>query len=232
MEKSWNPGHSLSSRDIKGTRQKVIVMHYPSEIDQNQLFLVRFPNLGSNGTIVLGTTNLSFNTKLSPMADSKRALVSNMGRAISEKLVVSFEGNEILDMDDFDAFACYQDLWKTMSEKQTAVGQGIIHSSSCTSGCMKLWTNASYNDATRKQDQVITHTYGSKFVILLDFEMLDSMIPYYQLSLGNRLCYKIHVQWLWSSHRTPGKQAKPDVKYKIIDMSLEYKIINQPVLVR
>ena len=48
------------------------------------------------------------------------------------------EGNEILGVDDFDVFACYQDLWKIMSEKQNAVRQGMIHSSSWTSGCMKL----------------------------------------------------------------------------------------------
>ena len=42
-------------RGIKGFRQKVIVTHNPSEIDQNQLLLVRFPNLGSEDVIVPGT---------------------------------------------------------------------------------------------------------------------------------------------------------------------------------
>ena len=42
-----NPERSLrTSHEIKGTRQKVIVTHNSSEIDQNQLLLVRFPNLG------------------------------------------------------------------------------------------------------------------------------------------------------------------------------------------
>ena len=52
-------------------------------------------------------TNLSFNIKLSSMANPKRALVSNIGRAIVKKLAVKFEGNEILGVDDFDMFACY-----------------------------------------------------------------------------------------------------------------------------
>ena len=40
-----NPERSLrTSHGMKGTRQKVIVTHNPSEIDQNQLLLVRFPN--------------------------------------------------------------------------------------------------------------------------------------------------------------------------------------------
>ena len=44
---------------IKGTRQKIIVTHNPSEIDQNQLLLIRFPNLGSDDIIVPGMVNLS-----------------------------------------------------------------------------------------------------------------------------------------------------------------------------
>ena len=56
-----NPEHSLrTAKGIKGTRQKAIVTHNPSEIDQNQLLLVRFPNLGSDDVIVPGMANLSF----------------------------------------------------------------------------------------------------------------------------------------------------------------------------
>ena len=46
---------------MKGTRQKVIVTHNPSEIDQAQQLLVRFPNLGSDDVIILGMVNISFN---------------------------------------------------------------------------------------------------------------------------------------------------------------------------
>ena len=48
-----NPEHSLrTAKGIKGTKQKVIVTHNHSEIDQNQLLLVRFPNLGSDNVII------------------------------------------------------------------------------------------------------------------------------------------------------------------------------------
>ena len=42
-----------------------------SEIDQNKLLLVRFQNLGSDDVIVPGMANLSFNIKLSSMADPR-----------------------------------------------------------------------------------------------------------------------------------------------------------------
>ena len=45
--KKLNPTRSLRTpRGIKGTKQTIIVTHNPSETDQNQLLLVRFPNLG------------------------------------------------------------------------------------------------------------------------------------------------------------------------------------------
>ena len=121
-EKRLNPECSLRTpKRIKGTRQKVIVTHNPSEIDQAQILEVKFPNLGSNDVIIPGTANLSFNIELSSTADPNRILVSNIGRAIVKKLAVKFEGNEIMRIDNYDIFVCYRDLWKTKSEKRNAI---------------------------------------------------------------------------------------------------------------
>ena len=88
-----NPERSLRTPNrIKGTRQKVIVTHNPSEIDQAQELLVRFPNLGSDGIIIPGMVNLSFNTELTSAVDANRTLVSNIGRAIMKKLAVNLKG--------------------------------------------------------------------------------------------------------------------------------------------
>ena len=70
------------------------------------------------------------------MTDPKRTLVSNIGGAIIKKLAVKFKGNEILGVEDFNMFACYQDLWKAKSEKQNTERQGIIQSGSCPENCM------------------------------------------------------------------------------------------------
>ena len=94
--------------------------------------------MGSDDVIIPGMANLSFNIKLSSTADHKRALVNNIGRGIVKKLAVKFKENEILGVDDFDVFSCYQDLCKTELEKQNTVRQDIIHSSGCTESCMKL----------------------------------------------------------------------------------------------
>ena len=44
------------------------------------------------------------------------------------------------------------------------------------------------------QDQAIADAYESKFIIPLDFEMLDSAAPYYQAGLGNNIILEIRSQ--------------------------------------
>ena len=232
--KRLNPECSLRTpKGIKGTRQKVIVTHNPNKIDQAQLLLVRFPNLGSEDIIVPGTANLSFNIELTSTVDANRTLVSNNGRAIITKLEVKFEGNEILSVDDFDIFACYRDLWKTKSEKRNAIRQGIISSGSCTNNCIKLRINTGNKSTGVAQDNAIANTYRNKFIIPLDFEMLDSSAAYYQAGLRNRLCYEITLndynQVIKSTVSSP---KVPDAKYNITDISLEYEIVTQPDLTR
>ena len=78
------------------------------------------------------------------------------------------------------------------------------------------------------QDKVIAEAYGNKFIIPLDFEMLDSAAPYYQVGLGNKLCYEIKL----NNYNRVISSSKTDATYKITDISLEYEIVTQPELMR
>ena len=152
---------------------------------------------------------------------------------LSQTQIEKFEGNEIMSIDDYDLFVCYQDLWKTKSEKRNAIQQGIISTDGCTENCIKLRINAGNKDATSVQDKAIADAYGNKFIIPLDFEMLDSAAPYYQAGLGNRLCYKITFSDYNQVTKSGVSSPKvPDAKYKITDISLEYEIVTQPDLTR
>ena len=138
-----------------------------------------------------------------------------------------------MSVDDFDMLACYRDLWKTKSEKRNAIRQGIISTDGCTENCIKLRINAGNKDATNTQDKAIADAYGNKFIIHLDFEMLDSAAPYYQAGLGNRLCYELTFNDYNRVTKSVASSPKvPDAKYKITDISLEYEIATQPDLTR
>ena len=134
-------------------------------------------------------------------------------------MAVKFEGNEILGVDDFDMFVCYRDLKKTESEKQNLVRQGIINNSGCTENCMKLRIIFFLDkDDSNPKNKAIADAYGKKFIIPLDFEMLDSVMTYYQSGLGNRLCYEIKLN---DYNRVIKSLAElispevPDAKYQI-----------------
>ena len=60
--------------------------------------------------------------------------------------------------------------------------------------------------------------------------MLDSLAPYYQAGLGNRLCYEITFNKY--NRVINSAVAPPDAKYEISNISLEYEIVTQPTLAR
>ena len=108
--------------------------------------------------------------------------------------------------------------------------QGIISIDGYTENCMKLRINAADKSTTPAIDKAIAHAYGNKFIIPLDFEMLESVMPYYRVRLRNRLCYKIKTNYY--NRVINSAAASPDATHKITDISLEYEIVTQPNLVR
>ena len=99
--------------------------------------------------------NFPFNIELTSTADTNRTIVSNIGRAIMNKLAVKFEGIEILSVEDFYIFACYRDLWKTKLEKKNAICQGIISNDGYIENCIKLRINAGDKSTSNNKDSAI-----------------------------------------------------------------------------
>ena len=90
---------------------------------------------------------------------------------------------------------------------------------------IKWRINAGDKNASNTQDKAIADAYENKFIIPRDFEMLDSAAPYYQASLGNRLCYELTFNDYNRVTKSGVSSPKvPHPKYKITDISLEYEI--------
>ena len=89
--------------------------------------------------------------------------------------------------------------------------------------------NAGDKNAGVTQDKAIADAYGNKFIIPLDFETLA---PYYQAGLGNRLCYELTFNDYNRVIKSTVSPKVPDAKYKITDISLEYEIATQLDLAR
>ena len=63
--------------------------------------------------------------------------------------------------------------------------------------------------------------------------MLDSLAPYYEAGLGNRLCYEITFNdYNRVTKSTVSSPKVPDAKYEISNISLEYEIVTNTTLAR
>ena len=177
IRKQTQPYRSLRERlGVKGVRQSVVITNNPGSIDQNHQLLVRFPNLGKGDVIVPGTARLAFTITLKS-EDANRTLVKNPGRAIIKKMTIKISGNEVMFIDDSDVFHCYNDLWKTATERANGHYQGI--DASDNRNTTRIRVGAGNGDSSVAADKAIADVFGDRFFTPLDFELLESHMPFY-----------------------------------------------------
>ena len=209
---------------LKGLRQHIIKINNPSTIGPGELLTVRFPDLKENQVIIPKTTKLTFNIVLQG-TDKTRTLVKNLGRNIIRKLVVKLEGNEIISIDDCDILYSYYDCWKTATERLNSVFQGIVEADGQTENAIKHRINA-HDKASNAKDQTVASIYDNRFCIPLDFEILESTIPFYQYGLSSRLTYEL----TYSDYGDAIKSTETDATHTISNISLEFDTITNASL--
>ena len=80
--------------------------------------------------------------------------------------------------------------------------------------------------ASNARDQTVASIYDNRFCIPLDFEILESAIPFYQYGLGSRLTYEL----TFSDYGDVIKATDPDATYTISNVSLEFDTITNASL--
>ncbi|CAG2196211.1 unnamed protein product [Mytilus edulis] len=208
-------------RGVKGIRQSVSITNNPSTIDQNQQLLVRFPNLSNNDVIVPGTTRLAFEIELTS-TDDNATIYQNIGRAIVKKTTIRISGNEIMSIDDSDIYHCYVDLWKSTSERLNMAYQGIGETN-----MLKHRVGAD-DKASDTGDEAIATAYGARFCIPLDFELLETHMPFYQAGLGDRLEYEL----TFNNYSNVIKSTDTSASYTIKNICLEFDMVTDAELAR
>ena len=117
--------------------------------------------------------------------DDNVAIYQNLGRVVVKKTTIRISGNEIMSIDDSDIYHCYVDLWKGLSERFAIAHQGIDKDN------MLKHSIGAADAAINGEDQAIATAFGKRFCIPLDFELLESHMPFYQAGLGDRLEYEL-----------------------------------------
>lgn len=171
-----------------------------------------------------GTARLSYTVTLDS-TDDDRSVVQNLGRAVVKKTTIRISGNEVLSIDDSDVYYCYTDLWKTPMERTNGHYQGI--DTSVAQNVTKLRVGSAEGDDTKKGHKAIADAYDNRFYVPLDFELLESHMPFYQSGLGDRLEYELTFNDYSRVIRTASDTA---ASYKIENICLEYDMVTQPEL--
>ena len=206
---------------VRGIRQSVVITNNPSTIDQNQQLLVRFPNLGSNDVIVPRSARLAFEIEIKS-TDANSTFYQNLGRSIVKKTTIKISCNEVMSIDDSDIYHCYIDLWKSPSERLNMAYQGIGKAN-----MLKHRVGAG-NASSDKEDEAIAKAYRTRFCIPLDFELLETHMPFYQAGLGDRLEYEL----TFNDYNKVIKSSDADAKYVITNICLEFDQVTDTELAR
>ena len=218
-----NPYRKLREpRGVKGIRQSVVITNNPSTIDQNQQLLVRFPNLSNNDVIVPGTVRLAFEIELVSSKDADKTIYQNIGRAIIKKTTIRISGNEVMSIDDSDIYHCYVDVWKSPSELVNMAYQGIGKAN------MLNHRVGAHNATANAGDEAIADAYKNRFCIPLDFELLESHMPFYQAGLGDRLEYEL----TFNDYNKVINSSDVDASYTIKNICLEFDTVSDTELAR
>ena len=84
---------------------------------------------------------------------------------------------------------CYNDLWKTAPERANDHYQGIDASDNRKT--TRIRVGAGNGDSGVAAGKAIADAFGDRFFTPLDFELLESHMPFYQTALGDRLEYEL-----------------------------------------
>jgi len=101
--------------------------------------------------------------------------VPNVGGKIIKTLKVLFESNEVLSISNYDEVMSYFDLWLSKKDKSRQTEKGLA---------LRVGSKDATGDV---EETAIGKTLGNRFRIPIDFELLNSVEPYHQHSLADKL---------------------------------------------
>jgi hypothetical protein len=108
---------------LKAERFHHIITQNPSSITPKETLYVRVPRLTENTFFVPNSFYLSTDIILS--GDASNSVVNNLGRNLISKLVIKWGRENILQIDEYNLYSTFKDLWLTKEERKDRIFQGI-----------------------------------------------------------------------------------------------------------
>jgi hypothetical protein len=135
---------------------------------------------------------------------------------------MKISGNEVMSIDNSEIYHCYIDLWRFTTERVNMAYQGIGKPN-----MLKHRVGAG-NASSDKEDEAIANAYKNRFCIPLDFELLETHMPFYQAGLGDRLEYEL----TFNDYDKVIKSTDATSSYTIKNICLEFDMVSDTELAR
>ena len=140
-------------------------------------------------------------------------------------------GNEVLSIDHSNVLGCYFDLWRMASERENGHYQGI--DMSANRNTTRVRVGVGNKDETVVADKAIAYAFSNRFHIPLNFELLETHMPFYQSALGDRLEMELTLNDYSRVILASGVSGAPaNATYVVKNVNLEYDMGTQTDLAR
>ena len=221
---------------LKAERTFHRVTFTPSSAKPGETLYVSVPTLSENLLLVPHTLALRFNLAIQPDTADKRYCVNNIARNIVSKMKVKFAGECLLDLNRYDLYNTYKDLFKWPKDRNALVewGIGSVNLRKLRSDTAPKPTDSSGETAVADATRVST-AYGKKYVIPLDFEAVTNHGAFYPRVLGSEMQFEVtladstNILQQDSSASALSGSIHP---YSMTNIELQYETIHSDTLAR
>ena len=207
---------------LKAEREVKRVNLNVREAGPGDILEVNVPKLSKNKVIVPGSLALIFDIDLKG-GEANNFVVQNVSRALVSKMVMRYEGTVLEELDNYDIYKIYEDLFLSQEKRETMVFDGIQSEDLCKirsgSGDKKTSGVAA--------EQKLNGIYGSLYRIKLDHQILTDNGAFYHHALYNQL--KFDLTLASAAQVVRGSDATK-LTYQLKNIQLEYEIMTSPRL--
>ena len=107
---------------LKAKRQHHVITNNPSSANPKETLYIRIPRLSENTFYIPNSIYISTDVEIS--GNAKNSVVNNLGRNLISKLSIKWGTETIFQVDNYNLYATYKDLWLTEEERTNREQKG------------------------------------------------------------------------------------------------------------
>ena len=201
-----------------------VITHNPSSANPKDTLYVRLPRLTENTFFVPDSIYLSVDVGIT--GDSKNSVVNNLGRNLISKMVVKWGAETILQVDNYNLYNTFKDLWLTKEKRDNMVFQGIQ-----PKNLAMLRSGVATADIVGEtaDEKTLNTIFGNKYKIPLDFELLTTHAPVYKFPIQEDIIFELKLA---PKEDIIVTATTAKMNYELKNICLEYDTISNETIAR